>query len=215
MRAAVLCAVVLLYVAVGARPAAAADQVTIRRLDTSKFPTVQISALVTGPAPDLKNFALRENGRIIPGGAFDAVPISETKTAVAIALVLDTSGSMKGARLAAAKAAAHQFIDNKLANDSIAIVSFSSEPRVVVNFTNDSALLGGAIDGLQASGETALWDAVRVASSALVAQAPALPYMVVLSDGADTVSKSVATVAPAAATAAAGSVFRRRPYRPR
>ena len=206
-RAAVLWAVVMLCAVAGARPAAAADQLTIRRVDTSKFPVVKISALVTGAAPDLKDFALRENGKIIPGGAFNAVPISETKTALVIALVIDTSGSMKGARLAAAKAAAHQFVDHKLPNDDIAIVSFSSEPRVVVNFTSDAALLSGAIDSLQASGETALWDAIRAASAALASQAPALPYMVVLSDGADTVSKSAVDEALGAATAAKVGVF--------
>jgi tight adherence protein B len=201
---AALLAVAVLVVPAG--PATAADEVVIRKVDSTRFPTVTISTLVTGEAPELTRFALRENGRIVP--RFDVVPLAETTTPVGIVLVIDTSGSMRpGGKLEQAKAAARQFVAQKLANDQIALVAFSNEPRVVVNFTDDPVLLNSAIDALAPAGETALWDAVRTAAGLLVDRADFLPYMVVLSDGADTVSATSADEALGAATAAKAAVF--------
>src|SRR5213078_4030167 len=58
-----LCALALAaFAVVGTAGPAFADALSIRSVDTTKFPTVVISALVTGPAPNLADFHLRENG---------------------------------------------------------------------------------------------------------------------------------------------------------
>jgi tight adherence protein B len=112
-----------------------------------------------------------------------------------------------GGRLDQAKAAARSFVERKLPNDQIALVTFSNTPRVAVNFTGDADPLLAAIDGLQAAGETSLWDGVRVASNLLTDRADLLPYLVVLSDGADTVSTSSADDAFGSARTAQAGVF--------
>ncbi len=185
---------------------AAEAQLTLRKIDTSAFPAVRVSALFTGPRPDLAEVSVRENGRLVRD--VDVVPLAESTTPVGIVLVLDTSGSMRsGGRLEQARAAARSFIERKLPNDQIALVTFANEPRVAVNFTADRAPLVAALDGLTAAGETALWDGVRVGSNLLVDRPDLLPYLVVLSDGADTVSGSSAADAFGAARSAQAGVF--------
>lgn len=191
---------------VGAVPVGAAEQLTIRKIDTSAFPEVRVSALFTGERPDLAEVTVRENGRLL--NDIDVVPLAESTTAVGIVLVIDTSGSMKAnGRLDQAKTAARQFVERKLANDQIALVTFANESRVAVNFTADASALLPVIDGLQPAGETALWDGVRVGANLLTERPDLLPYLVVLSDGADTVSASSAADASSAARSAQAGVF--------
>jgi tight adherence protein B len=179
---------------------------TIRKIDTTAYPEVRVSALFTGERPDLAEVSVRENGRLVSD--LDVVPVAESTTPVGIVLVLDVSGSMEaGGRLARAKEAARSFVERKLPNDQIALVTFANEPRVAVNFTADPAPLVAALDGLQPAGETALWDGVRVGSNLFADRADLVPYLVVLSDGADTVSGSTAAEAFAAARGVQAGVF--------
>ncbi len=205
--ASVLFLVVVSVAGSGAAQAAPeTSTLTIRKIDASGFPTVKMSTLFTGPRPDLANVSLRENGGLVP--EIDVVPVAESATPVGIVLVIDTSGSMStGGRLVQAKAAAAQFVERKLPNDQIALVTFANEPRVAVNFTADPTPLLGAIEGLQAGGETALWEGVRVGANLFAGRSELLPYLVVLSDGADTVSQSDAAAASAAARTVQAGVF--------
>ncbi len=189
-----------------ATPAGAAEQLSIRKVDATDFPEVRLAALFTGPKPDVAGVAVRENGRLVED--VDVIPVGESNTPLGIVLVIDTSGSMvAGGRLEQAKVAARAFVERKLPNDQIAVVAFSNTPRVAVNFTDDAALLGGAIDGLSATGETALWDAVRVGANLFAERVDLLPYLVVLSDGADTVSASGVADALGAVRGAQAGVF--------
>src|SRR5438270_7539423 len=184
---AVLTLVLAALAVTGAKPAFADSQLVIRSVDTTKFPQVVISAQLNGPAASLADVHLRENGQFV--NDLRAVPLGRTNTPVGIVLVVDTSGSMnQNGKLDQAKAAARQFVSSKQANDQIALVSFNTQPRVLVNFTTDANALLNGINGLAATGETALWDAVRT-SVALFGDHPNLqPNLVVLSDGKDTVS---------------------------
>ena len=69
------------------------------------------------------------------------------------------------------------------------IVGISTTPRLVAPFTADRAGLMKAISGLEAGGETALNDALLLASelTRTTAQNPA--GIVLLSDGGDTMSR--------------------------
>jgi tight adherence protein B len=206
----VAAALVLAAVAVvlGASGAGAADAIIIRKVDSSQFPTITISALVQGPAPGLDQFALRENGRIIAPTAFEVIPLGQTDTPVGIVLVVDTSGSMRAQnRMEQAKAAARQFVAQKSANDQVAIVAFADQPRVVSGFTNDVNHLTAAVEGLVATGETALFDGVRLGATLLSERPDLQANMVVLSDGADTVSQSNADAAEASILTAKAVVF--------
>lgn len=189
-----------------AAPASAADRLVIRKLDFSHFPKVTISAQVSGATPDPNSFALRENGKIV--NSIEVVPLGKTDTPVGIALVIDISGSMRqGSKLVAAKEAAKQFVSQKLENDQIAIVAFNQTAQVVSGFTADQALLNHAIDGLNATGETALFDGVRSAATLFGDRPDLQANIVVLSDGADTASQNNVDAAEASVLTAKASLF--------
>jgi tight adherence protein B len=196
---------VVAALAVGAKPAFA-DDLVIRKVDTTKFPTVVISTQLNGAPANLADVHLRENGQFV--NDFSAVPLGKTNTPVGVVLLVDTSGSMtQNGKLDAAKAAARQFVNSRQANDQIALVSFASQPRVIVNFTTNTGLLLSGINDLAATGETALWDGVRTGVG-LFADHPNLqPNVVLLSDGADTVSSSHFDQAKGAAQGAHAAVY--------
>lgn len=186
--------------------AAAEGSVTIRKVDTTEYPEVRMSVLVGGAAPTLDNFVLRENGAIVRD--VSVKPIGETASPVGVVLVIDTSGSMRqNGKMAAAQQAAHRFVDAMPANERVAVVAFSDQPRVVANFTDDAGLLHGVIDGLAASGETALWDGVRIAAGLFRDQPELQANLIVLSDGADTVSTGTADEARSTVLGTGSVVF--------
>lgn len=104
----------------------------------------------------------------------------ETRDALDIALAIDRSGSMTGPRLQAAQMAAATLGNAMGPEDRVALVSFGSYGSV------DAALgaqgLGGAIWALEASGRTALFDGLRMASG-LLEDENGPRRVIVLSDG--------------------------------
>lgn len=94
-----------------------------------------------------------------------------TKRKANVYLVVDTSGSMEGEKLAAAQAALREFLSQiKGDQEQVGLVEFSS----TVNNIDDLEELGSnrqqleqSIDVLQAGGNTALLDAVRAAYARL------------------------------------------------
>jgi tight adherence protein B len=180
----------------------------VRSIDTSAYPDVKLEVRVPGDAPRLTDFHLRENGTVVPDAALKVAPLRQTATPVGTVLVIDTSGSMqtKGA-LDAAKSAAHQFVSGRGPNEWIAVVSFSSAPLVRTGFTQDAAALGAAIDALSPVGETALWDGLVTAAHLYDRRPELQPNLVLLSDGADSISTNTEVRAVAAIGAAHAAVF--------
>ena len=83
-----------------------------------------------------------------------------------VILGIDVSGSMTAVdvspnRLAAAKSAATSFLDQLPAGIRVGLVSFSSQPRTLVEPTADRQAIRTAIDGLAAKGGTAMGDAIN------------------------------------------------------
>lgn len=103
-----------------------------------------------------------------------------------IVLAVDSSGSMSGAKLAAAQEAAKRFV--QLLDRTIhrlAVVDFDSTASLVVPLTDDAEAAVQAIDLLAASGGTNIHDALAVAAEHLADQGRprALPAIVLLTDG--------------------------------
>lgn len=188
--------------------AAWADESAIRNVDTTAFPTVRLEVRVSGPAPDLRSFHLRENGAVVPEGNLTVRSLRQTSRPVGTVLVIDTSGSMatRGA-MNQAKSAARQFVAGRAQNEWTAIVSFSSTPVIRSNFTQDAAALNAAIDSLQAVGETALWDGISMAAHLYDQRADLQPNVVLLSDGADSISAATEQQAISALDGAHAALF--------
>ena len=205
--AALFVAALSLVAVAPAGQAQTSDTILIRKLDFTKFPTVTISAIVSGDTkPALDSFTLRENGTIVT--SFEVVPIQETQTPLGIVLAIDISGSMRqGSKLVAAQEAARQFVANKLPNDQIAIVTFNQTAQVATGFTNDAARLDDAINKLTAAGETALFDGVRTAATLFGDRPDLQANIVLLSDGADTASQNNVDQAEGSVLGAKASLF--------
>jgi Ca-activated chloride channel homolog len=82
-----------------------------------------------------------------------------------VLLAIDVSGSMTATdvaptRLAAAKAAAHDFVQQLPAGIRVGIVSFASQPKTLIEPTADHAALDEAIDTLKPRDGTAMGDAL-------------------------------------------------------
>jgi len=200
-------ALLALGVGLAATPAWA-DGVTVRRVDTTGFPRIRLDVLVDGPAPRTTDFHLRENGAAVPDSAVEVRPLQQTASPVGTVLVIDTSGSMRSrGALDQAEAAAHQFIASRAANEWTALVSVSSQAVVRSDFTQDGAALGAAVDALRADGETALWDGLSTAAHLYDRRPDLQPNVVLLSDGADSVSTGTEAQAVAALTGAHAAVF--------
>jgi tight adherence protein B len=185
-----------------------ANAPVVRNVDSSRYPEVRLEVGVPGPAPALANFHLRENGKAVEGAGFSVRPLAQTSRPVGTVLVIDTSGSMKSkGAMDQAKAAARQFIAGRGANEWMAVVSFSSSPVRRSNFTQDSAALNAAIDALAPVGETALWDGLITAAHLYDGRVDLQPNLVLLSDGADSISSGTRAQAVAALGAAHTAVY--------
>lgn len=182
--------------------AAAENPLTLYGVDTATFPKTVLKlglpgTLVEDSGTDA-TFTVMENGVNV-----DVLEVSGSTAdrPVQAALLIDTSGSMKGAPLANAKAAAKRFIADLSGKAEVALIAFSSSSRVVSGYSSDTTALASAIDSLQADGETAVYDAV-VAATRLKSVSEGSPSTVVLlSDGGDTASTGTLDQAVKAAQA--------------
>ena len=193
MRARVVLATALLAV-LAAGPAFAAEEapegileLPIDRVDITEHPEITVTVTVprdlVGLALQPADFFISENG-----GTRDVSVTRLPSDDLAVALVLDTSGSMRGEPLRAAKAAVRLFLDEMPAGVDVALIAFGDTAELVAPFTKDLDTVLAAMDSLDAFGETALYNGVVLASNLFeVVQAPRRA-IVVLSDGGDTVS---------------------------
>ena len=93
---------------------------------------------------------------------------------------------MKGQPLASAQSAASAFVDRMPAGVSLAVVGFGDQPYTASGFTTDHAATKAAINGLQASGETAFYDAIASATGLFTDGTH--HALVAMTDGKDTAS---------------------------
>ena len=167
------------------------------------------SAWGAGQPLDQDNFRATINGQQVRING--ATPLQEQKGSrgkMAVILAVDTSGSMlepstgPGPRnIDRAKAAADSFAQAMQPGTRLGLVAFSTTPRVAQDLTTDHERVRRAIRSLQATGDTALNDAIVLASG-LLAKEEGQRNLVVLSDGRDEGSRVNLQAAIAAANRA-------------
>lgn len=135
-----------------------------------------------------QDFEIFEDGALQSVNFFSAI---EQPTALAI--LLDTSNSMEE-KLATAQEAAVGFVRRMRRTDTIEVIDFNSQVRVVQAFSSDMAALERAIRGTMVSGSTSLYNAIYISLKELkrerarTAEEIRRQAIVVLSDGDDTSS---------------------------
>ncbi|MGH3413407.1 MAG: VWA domain-containing protein [Marmoricola sp.] len=149
-----------------------------------------VDALVTVPGGDATKAIDRGSLRVRLGSgrsvAASVTPVGHERRAAMV--VIDTSGSMAGNGLAAAKSAAATFLGDVPADVEVGLAGFAHRPRVLVAPTTDRARVGSAVRTLRAKGSTSLYDAIDLATRALGASGSRT--VVLLSDGADSSSRA-------------------------
>lgn len=181
------------------RPAHAQEppDVAINQVDADGYPA--ISAVVTAidargvPAPGLTAADFRAFEGSDPLTISSVTAAQDSSVPLSVILMIDVSGSMAGAPIDAAKAAASQFVASLAPADQAALYAFAGAVNVVVPLTADRAALNAGIAGLQAEGPTALYQAVETAVFAANASPGGRKAIVLLSDGVNDCAGCVAT----------------------
>jgi Ca-activated chloride channel homolog len=138
---------------------------------------------VTGLTQD--DFIVYEDGRpqTITHFSAERVPVS-------LGVAVDTSGSMEGEKIAAARAALERFLSELLdPEDELFLYRFSDRPTLLQWWTVDRQLLARAVDRLEASGGTAMYDAMAEALPIAAEGRHPKKAIVIISDGNDTASR--------------------------
>jgi VWFA-related protein len=129
-----------------------------------------------------RDFVLTDNGvqQTVDSVTLDRVPLSVT-------LLLDTSTSVLGERLAHLKQAGDGIVDALTADDRASLITFSHNVNVAVAMTADKEALRRALAAIKPGGSTALRDALQLALS-LRTRDRSRPLVLVFTDGDDTTS---------------------------
>lgn len=165
-----------------AGPAQAADDATI---DHAEHGDGQVRLLVSVPgsdAVDLDSVTVTFDGVEVEATAVEAAGTDEVRRTTVLAI--DTSNSMEGARIAAAKAAALTYLESVPANVEIGIVTFDNDVVVRQPPSRDRDALRAVIDGLTLKLNTALYAGVQSAVATLE-NLDGQRQVLVLSDGRD------------------------------
>ena len=110
---------------------------------------------------------------------------------VSLGIILDTSGSMDGEKMAAAKRALNRFLRELLGpEDEVFLYRFDSSPELVHEWTTDLAAVSDALNEIRPRGGTALYDAVSEAIPLAQAGRHRKKALLVISDGNDANSRT-------------------------
>ncbi|HEX4512108.1 MAG TPA: VWA domain-containing protein [Polyangiaceae bacterium] len=107
-------------------------------------------------------------------------------TRAAFELVIDRSGSMTGAPIDGAKAAAAAAVDKLGTNDCVGVIAFDSSPTTIVPMQTllDPGAVKAAIARIQAGGGTEILSALTAAHRAMQRQGAArTKHVILLTDG--------------------------------
>jgi tight adherence protein B len=162
----------------------------IPQVDVSGYPDVVVTASITaglyGPdrSADLK---------VLEGGEPRAATVSQVSSGdLEVVLLIDTTGSMGGSPMAAAKDAASTFVESLPGDARLSVVGYDVETTVVSGFDASREEHLDGIATLRAEGRTAMYDAVSTTLEEVLAD-PAegvRQAIVVLTDGEDNGSQT-------------------------
>jgi VWFA-related protein len=153
---------------------------------------INVTATVTDGSgrfvPDLS----REDFRVYQDDQLQQIThFSAERVPVSLGIILDTSGSMNGEKMAAARAALDRFLLELLGpDDEVFLYRFDSSPELVHGWTTDRRLISREIAQLRPRGGTAMYDAVSEAIPLAQSGKHKKKALVIISDGNDTSSRT-------------------------
>lgn len=172
-------------------PPAAQGDVPILRVETRLINVpVNVTDAHGVAVSDLQqsDFVVREDGKLQKIALFER----ESATPLSIVMAIDTSGSVLS-QMKTEKEAAKQFARDLLREqDEMELIAFSDESEELVPFTNDPKRIEQGLSHLSRGDDTALYNAIYVASQRLGQAKPDAErrrILVLVTDGGDNPTK--------------------------
>ena len=144
-----------------------------------------------------------QSGRFVPGlrkddfRVFDdeqpqaVTHFNAERVPVSLGIVLDTSGSMDGDKIDAARAGARSLpLPADRSRDEVFLYRFDNAPELVEGWTRDKRRISDSLGRIQPRGSTALYDAVAEAVRLAQQGHNRKKAVVIISDGNDTSSRT-------------------------
>ncbi|MGN6753254.1 MAG: type II secretion system F family protein [Intrasporangium sp.] len=174
------------YLLIGATVASADDPFSVTVTDVKSSGST-VNGVLTFRGPDVVtvdsgSLVITIDGKAVPATIDKTTTINRTAM-----LVIDTSGSMGRAGMATVRSATQAFLREAPKDVRIGVASFADTAGVDLKPTADRAAVQRVVNGLASRGDTSLYAAVKIAVAALGSDGDR--SIVLLSDGADTMSK--------------------------
>jgi tight adherence protein B len=192
--AATACVVATLTLLSSGAASAATSTIDYVEADGSELQVVvQLADLAPGEEPDLATVSVSLDGELVPAEA-EALGDAASDEAIerTTVLALDVSNSMRGDKFDAAKDAANAFLDEVPEDVQVGLVTFASDVEEVQAPTTDREAVRAAIDDLELSPQTRLYDGLLAAIEASGEEGSR--SVLLLSDGADTSDTEIQSV---------------------
>ena len=187
--AAVALSVAVPLVVAGQQPPERSDRAFVFR---SGVELVNVTATVTDargrfvPGLTMDDFVVYQDGELVEVTQFD-----NERVPVSLGIALDTSGSMEGQKMDAARQALDRFLYDLLGpDDEIFLYRFSYTPVLLQDWTVDRDRLSRAIRDIRPRGGTAMYDAVTESVPQVAEGRHRKKALLIISDGNDTNSET-------------------------
>jgi VWFA-related protein len=156
----------------------------------SRVDIVQVTVSVTDANGRLITGLTKDDFRVWEDGDEQQVTqFTDARVPVSLGVLLDASDSMRGQPIVDARTALDRFVGELLEPDDEAFVAtFNHLPRLVARWSRPPSAVAHALDDIQPSGGTAIYDALAGTSMMFERRTHARAAFVVISDGADTAS---------------------------
>ena len=153
---------------------------------------INVNATVTDQSGRFVAGLTKEDFRVYEDEQLQTVThFNAERVPVSLGIVLDTSGSMDGEKMYAAKQALERFLVQLLdPEDEVFLYRFDNSPELVEGWTRDKRRISDAISRIRPRGGTALYDAVTEAVHLAQQGKNKKKAVIIISDGNDTTSRT-------------------------
>ena len=151
---------------------------------------INVTATVSDPRGRFVSGLRQEDFRIYEDGQQRPIThFTSERVPVSLGIVLDTSGSMDGEKMQAARRALERFLFDLLGpEDEVFLLRFDSRPDLLQGWTTDRSLLASRLRYVQPRGSTTLYDAIAEAVPIAASGRHRKKALLIISDGNDTSS---------------------------
>jgi VWFA-related protein len=153
---------------------------------------INVNATVTDQSGRFVGGLNKDDFRVYDDEQLQAVThFNAERVPVSLGIVLDTSGSMDGEKMIAARQALDRFLSQMLdVQDEVFLYRFDNTPELVEGWTRDKRRISDSLGRIQPRGGTALYDTVAEAVHMAQQGKNRKKAVLIISDGNDTSSRT-------------------------